>query len=253
MSDEEILSGGNMGPVVRVGDTVRRVAGPWTPAVHDLLRECEKAGVHRVPRPLGSDDQGREILSYVDGRMMSALPPGEMWRPDLLTSAAVLLRRIHDAGVPLVASRGPWRQPAREPAEVICHNDFAPYNLVVSDDGGVGAIDFDMASPGSRVWDVAYLAYRLAPFAEDAPGHDVARDGSREARVAALVAAYGGSWAHDDIRAEAARRLDALAAFTDDRAESTGRADFVFHAGMYRRDAARLRRRRSQDPFTEGA
>ena len=27
-----------MTPVVRVGDTVRRTAGPWTPAVHGLLR-----------------------------------------------------------------------------------------------------------------------------------------------------------------------------------------------------------------------
>jgi hypothetical protein len=32
------LGGGNMSSgVVRVGDTVRRPAGPWTPAVHALL------------------------------------------------------------------------------------------------------------------------------------------------------------------------------------------------------------------------
>lgn len=34
---EEILAGGNMQPVVKVGGTVRRVAGTWTEAVHALL------------------------------------------------------------------------------------------------------------------------------------------------------------------------------------------------------------------------
>jgi len=34
LPDEVPLEGGNMtGGVVRVGDTVRRPAGPWTPAV----------------------------------------------------------------------------------------------------------------------------------------------------------------------------------------------------------------------------
>jgi hypothetical protein len=41
MTDEpEVpLTGGDMTAVVRVGDTVRRTAGPWTPAVHALLRQ----------------------------------------------------------------------------------------------------------------------------------------------------------------------------------------------------------------------
>lgn len=39
---EEPLAGGNMaGEVRRVGTTVRRWAGPWTPAVHRLLRHLE--------------------------------------------------------------------------------------------------------------------------------------------------------------------------------------------------------------------
>jgi hypothetical protein len=38
------LGGGNMSSgVVRVGDTVRRPAGPWTPAVHALLTHLRDA------------------------------------------------------------------------------------------------------------------------------------------------------------------------------------------------------------------
>jgi hypothetical protein len=31
------LDGGNTGGAVRIGDTVRRTAGAWTPAVHALV------------------------------------------------------------------------------------------------------------------------------------------------------------------------------------------------------------------------
>jgi hypothetical protein len=48
------LSGGNMSSgVVRVGDTVRRPAGPWTPSVHALLTHLHDAGFDGAPRPHG--------------------------------------------------------------------------------------------------------------------------------------------------------------------------------------------------------
>src|SRR5260221_6573384 len=57
------LAGGNMSSgVVRVGDTVRRPAGPWTPAVHALLAHLHAVGFDGAPRPLGVDERGREVL-----------------------------------------------------------------------------------------------------------------------------------------------------------------------------------------------
>ena len=52
----------------------------------------------------------------------------------------------------------------RAPVEVICHNDFATYNLVFDGENVVGVIDWDFASPGPRLWDIAYLAYRIVPL-----------------------------------------------------------------------------------------
>src|SRR6266511_4389576 len=53
--ERELLSGGNMaGEVVRVGRTVHRRAGLWTPAVHDLLRHVELVGFGGAPRALGT-------------------------------------------------------------------------------------------------------------------------------------------------------------------------------------------------------
>ncbi len=64
-----ILRGGytNDGQVVRVGDTVRR---PWratSPATGALLEHLERVGFDGAPRFLGRDEDGREVLSYVDG------------------------------------------------------------------------------------------------------------------------------------------------------------------------------------------
>ena len=62
----EIPLGGNLNDAVRVGDTVRRRAGPWTPTVHELLGFLEAEGFP-APRPRGMDDRGREILEYIEG------------------------------------------------------------------------------------------------------------------------------------------------------------------------------------------
>jgi len=70
-ADEEgtPLRGGNVSAVVRVGDTVRRSSGPWTPAVHDLLRFLESEGFAWSPHVLGIDTADREVLEYVEGEV----------------------------------------------------------------------------------------------------------------------------------------------------------------------------------------
>ncbi|KRC62670.1 hypothetical protein ASE14_02250 [Agromyces sp. Root81] len=242
--DEELLSGGNMEPVVRVGDTVRRVPGEWTPTVHAWLRALRTGGIVEVPEPRGSDHRGREVLSYLSGSMLDRADPAVRWSPGVLEQAGRLLRRIHDVDLAFDAESAVWRSPAHEPVEVICHNDFAPYNLLVDGDRLVGVIDFDMASPGPRIWDLAYLAYRLAPFAEDAEGFDELEASGGEPRMARLdrlISSYGVPYEASAVLAAAVERLLDLAAFTDARAGETGRADLAAHAAMYRRDAERLR------------
>ncbi|MEV8268184.1 phosphotransferase [Microbacterium sp. NPDC076911] len=234
---EEQLAGGNMAPVFRVGATVRRETGEWTPAVHRLLAAL--TSIDEVPAVIGLDDFDREVLTFLPGDMLAGADATVLWSERILVSSARLLRRMHDASVELAGDPSlVWRSPAHRPREVICHNDFAPYNLIVR--GGVlsGVIDFDFASPGSRVWDLAYLAYRLVPFAEDAP-HAESLD--RSQRLAALINAYGMSFAPDDVVSVIVQRLDELESFTLARASDTGHADFLAHAAMYRRDAERLK------------
>ena len=159
------LSGGNMSGALRVGDTVRRDAGPWTPTVHRLLEHLRAHGVPGVPKPHGLDQHGREVLEFLPGEVPSYPMPAWVWNDDLLVSAARWLRRFHDATTDLSRGGERWQLPDHPPVEVICHNDFAPYNMVFDAEHRlVGVIDFDTCSPGSRVWDLAYLAYRIVPF-----------------------------------------------------------------------------------------
>jgi hypothetical protein len=73
-----MLQGGDLNVVVQIGDTVRRPVGPWSFAVHALLRHFEAVGFDGAPRFLGIDDEGREILSYVEGDAAFApVPPGD--------------------------------------------------------------------------------------------------------------------------------------------------------------------------------
>lgn len=58
---EERLEGGYRDGAVRVGDNVHRLAGPWTPSVHALLCYLADREFTGAPRPLGFDEQGREV------------------------------------------------------------------------------------------------------------------------------------------------------------------------------------------------
>jgi Phosphotransferase enzyme family len=237
---EERLAGGLTG-VVRIGDTVRRAAGPWTESVQALLRHVRARGVDWIPEPRGRDEQGREVVSFLPGEVPRYPLPGYVWNEAVLLDVGRRLRALHDATAGFGLAGRAWRLPAHAPAEVVCHNDFGPHNLVFRDGAVVGAIDFDTASPGPRAWDLAHLAYRLVPLTHPA-SPEAPPAGVRPARerLAALCAAYGEEIDPRALVAVAVRRLDELAAFTRSRADA-GSPALRAHVALYERDAAHLR------------
>jgi hypothetical protein len=159
------LTGGNSAVVVRVGNTVRRESGFWTPQVHRLLLHLKEKGISEAPLPLGFDSQGREVLTFLPGVVGNDPLPEALRSDAVLTAAARLLRRLHDATQDVApAWRSGWQAPTREPVEVIGHGDFAPYNCVFDNNQLAGVIDFDHAHACPRLWDLAYALYRFAPL-----------------------------------------------------------------------------------------
>jgi aminoglycoside phosphotransferase (APT) family kinase protein len=197
-----------------------------------------------VPEPLGRDAAGREILAFLPGEVHGYPMPAWMWDDAVLVAATALLRRYHDATVAFQPAGGCWRLAAHEPAEVVCHNDYAPYNLVFRGRALVGAIDFDTASPGPRAWDLAYLAYRLVPLTAPAnPDAPATPEAERDRRLELLCATYGPPADARAVAATVPERLDELRALTLARARDGGPRELFDHAAVYAADARYMRER----------
>jgi Ser/Thr protein kinase RdoA (MazF antagonist) len=206
-----------------VGDTVRRRADAWTPAVHALLHHLEGVGFE-APRVLGMDEQGREVLAFMEGEAHSGpleSLPTHVTADEHLVGAADLLRRYHD----IVSGFRPppgarWRLVApapRVPHEVICHNDWAPWNALFRHGRLAAMLDWDLAGPGTRLWDVAHAVYFWAPlFSEQTP----AAIGEKARRVRLFLDAYGayGLEARRGLLPTLRLRLEHTARFVEEQA-----------------------------------
>ena len=230
-----------MNAVTRVGDTVRRNAGPWTPNIHRYLRYLRAERIAWIPEPLG-DDGDREVLSFVHGDVPVYPLPDWVWSDDALADAARHLRTLHDASIGFKRAGAIWQLPPHEPVEVICHNDFAPHNLAFHDGRVVGVIDFDTSSPGPRIWDIAYLATRMVPLAaehpENAPGPEQV-----DRRIEVLLGAYGSNASPAEVIRVAIIRLRDLAEFSRSKAVELNKPNLVSDAVQYERDASHLESR----------
>jgi hypothetical protein len=182
----------NRGRVHRVGDTVRRPLRPTSGATHALLRHLEEVGFDGAPRVLGVDEAGREVLSYVPGHAVTAPAPAWGLTDEALRSVGRLLRRFHDAAATFDPAPYHWSHPAPAPFDGggIAHNDPNLDNVVFRDGRAVALIDFDLAGPGSPVWDVAAAARLWAPLRDPVDTPDVRRGRELE-RTRILLDAYG--------------------------------------------------------------
>jgi hypothetical protein len=192
---EERLYGGiaNAGKVVRIGDTVRRPASPFTESILALLEHLHDVGFDGAPRPLGIDDQGREVLSFIEGDV--PIPPFPAWSMSHapLASVARLQRRFHEAVVGFDPSAHPWCDDLADPrgGAIVAHSDICPENVVFQGGEAVAILDWDFAAPGRRLWDVAAVMSMWGPVHDpsDPVGGMEGLDPFARARV--VADAYG--------------------------------------------------------------
>ncbi|WP_245633028.1 phosphotransferase enzyme family protein [Luteipulveratus mongoliensis] len=179
----ERLPGGNVHGAWRVGDTVRRTTGPWSPAVHALLKHLEQSGLPCVPRFLGHDGLGREVLTYLPGRVVD-LDTEELSDGQLIEVVA-WTRGLH-AALQDFDHPGPWRFPGPEGPIMLGHNDIAPYNVCFDGDRLAGVFDWDLAGPTTPLLELGHIAWTGVPLFRETPD-DVVLD-----RLRLIAAAYGG-------------------------------------------------------------
>jgi len=178
-----------------IGGEVHRSRGPWTSAVHRLLRYLEEVGFAGAPRVVGFDDKGREILTFVEGDTASRPWPSWMMTDEALAGLGRLLREYHDAVSNFVAPAGAqWRRwVGAEGGTLIRHGDLWPSNVVFRAGVPVALIDWDFAQPGTRLDDLVSAAKHWIPLMSDdragAEGWALPLDRPKRLRV--LCDAYG--------------------------------------------------------------
>jgi hypothetical protein len=228
MSDEEEthLAGGSISGAVRVGGTVRRETGPWTPTIHALLNHLEAAGFAGSPRVLGIDEQGREVLSYVEGDSATHPWPEALREQTGIGAMGRLIREFHDAVRDFVLPddavfRVGQRQLA--PGEIVCHGDLGFWNTIWRANELVGIIDWDFAEPASPLRDLAQAAIYDVPLRADKACVEAgfAAVPDRRARLLALCDGYG------DVEPE-----DILTAAAEVQAAELARLDEFGAAGI---------------------
>ena len=196
--EETVLAGSRLNRVVKIGDTVRRPAGPWTPTVHALLRHVRQRGFELAPEPLGIDAQGREVLAYIPGDTVGdQLPwPAWVWDDGLLVEVGRAAAAFHRAVADFRPEGAvPWQLGPAElrSGQIVCHHDIAPYNAVVEEGRLRGIIDWDLSGPGTPRSDLAFVAWQWVPLQHPAISQMFGwpDSGGLARRLRLLLDAYG--------------------------------------------------------------
>jgi aminoglycoside phosphotransferase (APT) family kinase protein len=131
--------------------------------------------------------------------------------------------------------------PARFRTGLVSHNDVHPANLVFRHGRAVALIDFDLAGPGSAVWDMAAAARYWSPLLDDRDITDC-RQGRALERFGIFLAASGLALAERRLVAEAvvANHDWTYAIVTD--AAAAGHQGFADHWRAVAAPASRARR-----------
>jgi thiamine kinase-like enzyme len=157
-------------------------------------------------------------------------------------SVADLVRRYHLAAASFDPSGYQWPRPipARFRTGLVSHNDVHPANLVFRDGRAVALIDFDLAGPGSAIWDFAAASRYWAPLLDEQDITD-SRQGRALERFGIFLHASGLR------RADRRRVAEAVVANHDwtyaivTEAAAAGHEGFADHWRMVAEQATRAR------------
>ncbi len=218
------LQGGRIGKIHKVDDTVVRPSNEWTETVHKFLKFMHDKGADFVPIPYGIEGNN-EIISFMPGEVFNDPLPEIFNNDSMIISAALLLAKFHKISeqfIPYITKECKWMLSPIYPAEVICHGDYAPYNVVIVDDKVKSLIDFDTIHPGTKLWDISYALYRWVPFIDKS--EDVFNESMRKMRL--FLDIYGlEENKRDEVVQVMIDRLTSLTNFMKSEAEA-GNIDF---------------------------
>ena len=218
-----------------------RPTAPCWRATHALLGHLAAVGFDGAPRVLAVGPV-TETLTYIKGKAAVPPLPADTLTDAALVSVAELLRSYHLAASSFDPAGYSWPRPipARYRTGLVSHNDVHPANLVFRGGRAVGLIDFDLAGPGSAIWDFAAASRYWAPLHDEQDVTD-SRQGRALERFRIFLHASGLR------RADRRRVAEAVVANHDwtyaivTEAAAAGHQGFADHWRMVAEQATRAR------------
>lgn len=173
MKEEPLKGGMSARQVVKIENRVHRSKSSNHVFVHQVLRHLEQFDFSYAPRFLDVDNKEREILTFIEGEVPRAFELDF----EQIKQAVEVLRKLHDVLA---------KSALKGKKQTICHNDFAPWNIIIKNNQVVGIIDFDECAPGNRMDDLAYFIWT---FLDLGTSNDA--DGLQIDKIDKLIHAYG--------------------------------------------------------------
>ena len=149
-----------------------------------------------APEPLGTAPDGREMISFLPGRVMLRPWTAPMFADEGLAQAGRMLKRLHDLTEDLTFPPDTvWRsrQAGKQPGQIMRHGDLGPWNSLWQGSTLTGLIDWDFAEPGERLTDLAQMALYFVPLRGDAHALECGFQSTDDLphRLDTLCSAYG--------------------------------------------------------------
>ena len=231
------LAGGNMSIVTTDGSIVFKESSPQSDTIKRLLNHLEDKGITFVPKAYGFDDKGRQMLSFMEGTTVDDYPFSSKLEDKItiVSKIANMTRVYHDGTLDFQVKKADnWflRYNGVLEKEIIAHNDIAPYNVTFIGNSPSGIIDFDVACPAPRIWDIVYALYRFVPLSKEVYDveignyreYDKSKDANeRKTLINVFLDAYGMDL-KNKIEATLIQRLSALVNLFDEQSEKGNEA-----------------------------
>jgi thiamine kinase-like enzyme len=145
MEEEIILTGGRVTKgVVKKGNLVYRPCCNNSEFVHNILLWLEKKDKSISPHFMGISDDGREIITFLDGFSPDNL--GD-FNDEQLLEAGKLIKRLHNLL---------YDFPGCINGQTVCHYDLSPCNFMFLNNIPYAVFDWDSARIGDPRDDFAY-------------------------------------------------------------------------------------------------
>jgi hypothetical protein len=181
-SEEIPLTGGRITQgVVKRGDFVYRPCCSNSVFVHDVLKWLENKGITESPKYIGFTNDGREIISFLDGTSPNDLG---WFNDDQLFEAGKIIKKLHD---------NLFDFPGCVNGQTVCHNDLSPCNFMFRNKIPYAVFDWDAAEIGDPINDIAYAVWLWLAIGNEDPwvDHDNYSPDEVGKKIKIIIDAYG--------------------------------------------------------------